>query len=201
MPLTQSPPDALARIYATSLFELAQADGGQGRIEEIADEFEALLGLAQSDRAFGEFLSSRIVGVDDRSESIKKIFTGRISDLMLRFLLVVNEKERLGHLPAIAAAFDEHVQRAFGRVEVDVYTAAPLDPAEMNVIKTRLHAVLNKEPVLHAYTEPAMIGGIKLQIGDQLIDASIASGLRKMRDQLGTHGLAEIRSRADRLVD
>jgi hypothetical protein len=46
-----------------------------------------------------------------------------------------------------------------------------------------------------------MIGGIKMQIGDQLIDASIASGLRKMRDQLNTHGLAEIRSRADDFME
>jgi F-type H+-transporting ATPase subunit delta len=114
---------------------------------------------------------------------------------------VLNEKERLSHLPAITAAYDTLLQRAFGRVEVDVYTAAPLDAAEVNVIKTRLHAVLGKEPVLHAYTEPAMIGGIKLQIGDQLIDASISSGLRKMRDQMGTHGLAEIRARADKLID
>lgn len=201
MPLTQSLPDALARVYATSLFELAQADGGQGRIEEVLDELESIIGLAQSDFAFGEFLASRILSVDDRGESIKRIFTGRVSDLTLRFLLVLNEKERLSHLPAIAAAYDEMVQRAFGRVEVDVYTAAPLDPADVGVIKARLQTVLNKEPVLHAYVEPAMIGGIKLQIGDQLIDASVSSGLRKLRDQIGTHGLAEIRSRAERLID
>lgn len=197
MPLTQSPPDALARIYAVSLFELAQADGGQGRIEEISDELESIIGLAQSDFAFGEFLASRILGAEARKASLKRIFTGRISDLTLRFLLVLNEKDRLRHLPSIAAAFDERVQQAFGRVEVDVFTAAEIGPDEVAMIKSRLHTVLNKEPVIHTYTDPAMIGGIKLQIGDQLIDASIATGLRKMRDQLNSHGLAEIRSRAE----
>ena len=197
MPLTQSPPDALARLYAASLFELAQADGGQARIEEISDELESIIGLAQSDFAFGEFLASRILGAQAREGSLKKIFSGRVSDLTLRFLLVLNEKDRLRHLPSIAAAYDEQVQRAFGRVEVDVYTASEIGPEEVAMIKSRLHTVLNKEPVIHTYTEPAMIGGIKLQIGDQLIDASVASGLRKMRDQLNTHGLAEIRSRAE----
>jgi F-type H+-transporting ATPase subunit delta len=201
MPLTQSPPDALARIYAVSLFELAQAEGGQARIEEVSDELESILGLAQSDFAFGEFLASRILSAEAREESLKKIFNGRISDLTLRFLLVLNKKDRLRHLPSIAAAYDEQVQRAFGRVEVDVYTASEIGPEEVAMIKARLHAVLNKEPVIHTYTEPAMIGGIKMQIGDQLIDASIASGLRKMRDQLNTHGLAEIRSRADDFME
>jgi F-type H+-transporting ATPase subunit delta len=201
MPLTQSPPDALARIYAVSLFELAQAEGGQARIEEVSDELESILGLAQSDFAFGEFLASRILSAEAREESLKKIFSGRISDLTLRFLLVLNKKDRLRHLPSIAAAYDEQVQRAFGRVEVDVYTASEIGPEEVAMIKARLHAVLNKEPVIHTYTEPAMIGGIKMQIGDQLIDASIASGLRKMRDQLNTHGLAEIRSRADDFME
>ena len=134
----------------------------------------------------------------DRSRGV---FTGRVDDLTLRFLLVLNRKERLSRLPSIAAAFDERVQHAFGRIEVDVYTPSPISQDEVSFIKARLQAVLQKEPVIHAYTEPAMIGGVKLQIGDQLIDASVASGLRRMRDQLNTKGLAEIRARADKLMD
>ncbi len=201
MPLSNTAPDALARMYAASLFELAQADGGQARIEEVNDELESIIGLAQSDFAFGEFLASRILPAEAREASLKKIFTGRVSDLTLRFLLVLNEKGRLTHLPAVTAAYDEQIQKAFGRVEVDVYTAAPIGQDEIGLIKARLHTVLNKEPVIHPYTDPSMIGGIKLQIGDQLIDASVASGLRRLQDQLHSRGLAEVRSRADTLID
>jgi F0F1-type ATP synthase delta subunit len=63
-----------------------------------------------------------------------------------------------------------------------------------------LQAVLGKPPVLHAYTEPTMIGGVKLQIGDQLIDASVSAELRRMRDRLATNGAAEIRANADRMI-
>jgi hypothetical protein len=55
--------------------------------------------------------------------------------------------------------------------------------------------------VIHAYTDPAMIGGLKLQIGDRLIDGSIATRLRQFRDQLATNGSAEIRARIERLID
>ena len=66
--------------------------------------------------------------------------------------------------------------------EVDVYTASPISSGELDVIRDRLKRALGKEPIVHPYTDGAMIGGLKLQIGDQLIDASIATSLRKLRD-------------------
>jgi len=93
------------------------------------------------------------------------------------------------------------VQEAFGRVEVDVYTASPISPEDLGAIRDRLQQVLGKEPIVHPYTDRSMIGGLKLQIGDQLIDASIATSLRKLRDRLNEDGLAAIRAKADRLID
>ena len=113
---------------------------------------------------------------------------------------MLNDKGRLGHLPPIAAAFDELVQREFGRVEVDVYTAAPASPGELDTIKQRLRQILGKEPVVHPYTDKAMLGGLKLQIGDQLIDASLATRLRRMRDNLANSGLATLRAKAEKIL-
>lgn len=201
MPLINAAPDALSRLYAASLFEMAQQEGGQARIEEVHAELEEILELTRRDPAFGEFLSSRVVPAAERGVSLKNIFKGRVSDLTHAFLQIVNQKDRLSHLPAITASFDEIIQHAFGRVEVDVYTAAPLDQEELSSIKSRLQAVLGKPPVIHAYVEPTMIGGVKMQIGDQLIDASIAAELRRMKDRLSTHGAAELRSIASRLIN
>lgn len=201
MPLINAAPDALSRLYAASLFELAQKQGGQAMIEEVYAELESVMELGRHDFAFGEFLSSRIVPTTERAASLDRIFKGRISDLTLGFLQIVNQKDRLNHLPAIVASFDEIVNHAFGRVEVDVYTAAPLDQEEMDTIKTRLQAVLGKPPVIHPYIEPTMLGGVKLQIGDQLVDASVAAELRRMRDRLVANGAAELRARASGLIN
>jgi F-type H+-transporting ATPase subunit delta len=201
MPLIESQPDALSQVYARSLFELAEAKGGRPTIESSQAELEDILELARGDARFSEFLASRVLPVGERSASLEKIFSGRISDLVLRFLQVLNEKGRLGHLPAVAAAYDGLVQKNFGRVEVDLYTAAPATREEIEQVKARLQKALGKEPVIHAYTDPAMIGGLKLQIGDRLIDGSIATRLRQMRERLATDGSAEIRSRAERMID
>ncbi len=200
MPLIESAPDALARLYATALFDLAKESGGQEAIETCLAELEELLELARADATFNEFLSSRILPAKTRADSLTKILDGSVSDLTKRFLLVLNSKDRLGNLAPIAAAFDQLVQEAFGRIEVDVYTAAPIDADELNAIRERLQSILGKQPVVHPYVDNAMIGGLKLQIGDQLIDASVATRLRRLRDKLGTEGSAQVRAAADRLV-
>lgn len=201
MALTHTEPDALARIYANALFELAQAESGQSGIESTQSELEDLIELARTEPMFGEFLASQILPASARGTSMEKILAGRVSDLTKRFLLTLNNKGRLNHLAAIAAAFDQRVQEAFGRVEVDVYTASPISPDELAAIRARLQQVLGKEPIVHPYTDRGMIGGLKLQIGDQLIDASVATRLRKLRDRLNEDGLASIRAKFDRMVD
>jgi F-type H+-transporting ATPase subunit delta len=201
MPLTDAQPDALAQIYARSLFELAESRGGRGTIEACAGELEDVLELARANPQFNEFLASRILPMGQRSASLEKIFKGRISDITLRFLQVLNEKGRLSHLHAIAGAYDAMVQAAFGRVEVDVYTASPVSAEELKAVRDRLQQALGREPIVHPYVENGMLGGIKLQIGDTLIDGSLATRLRKFRDQLASNGTAQIKARAERMMD
>ena len=193
-------PDALSRVYASALFEAAEDAGGQDAIEATLSELEEILELARENTRFDEFLSSQILGAKERSASIAAIFTGRASDHVVRFLRVLNDKGRLGHLGAVVSAFDELVQKRFGRVEVDVFTATPTQEGDLESLKTRLREALGKEPVLHAYTDEAMIGGLKLRIGDELIDASVATQLRNIRGDLRT-GAADLRSKTDQLFD
>lgn len=201
MAVHESQIDAVSRVYAQSLFDLADEAGSQAKIEEIADELETILELARSDRTFGEFLSSQILPADARLHSLRTIFTGRVCDLTLNFLCVLNEKNRLNRLGDIAGAYDHLLQERFGRVEVDVYTADPIDPAQLDSIKERLRSALNREPILHAYTEPTMLGGLKLLIGDQLIDASVATRLRRLHEKLATEGSTRIRAAAARFLE
>ncbi len=201
MPLIDAQPDALAEVYARSLLELAEAGGGRQTIVAVLGELENLMELARSDRQFSEFLASRVLPMADRARSLGAIFEERLSDLTLRFLQILNQKGRLSHLPPIVAAYDRIVQEKFGRVEVDLYTSAPISPEELRAIRERLQRALKKEPIIHPYVDESMIGGLKLQIGDRLIDGSIATRLRQVRDRLTHEGTAEIRARAERLID
>jgi len=201
MSATETQTDAIASVYAKSLFELADATGGQAEIESVYGELEAIIEIARANPTFAEFLSSQILSTDKRRESLRVIFDGKCSGLVLRFLLVCNDKGRLNKLEGITIAYDSLLQEKFGRVEVDVFTAAGLDSSQLDALKERLKSAMGKEPVIHAYTDESLIGGMKLLIGDQLIDASVANRLRRLSDNLATNGAPEIRARAAQIFE
>ncbi len=192
--------DALANIYAKSLIDLADEQGGRDLINEVGDELREIVRLADEDRRFNEFLSSVIVPTSERAQSLRNIFSGRITDLTLRFLLVVNRKGRLGHLRQIARAFKTLREEKFGYVAVALTTARDLTGEQVLSITNRLRDALKREPIIPTTVNPGLIGGMKVQIGDQLIDASVASRLRRMRERLAESGTQTIRDRAEHLI-
>ena len=193
--------DALANVYARSLFELAQDDGGTDKLMEVADELEQLCELSRENPKFSLFLSSPVIDVNARSKTISEIFTSRITDLTLRFLLVLNSKGRLDRLESIEVAFDQLVQEAFGRVEVDVITPVAIDAELMETIKNSVSNAVGKELVLHPYVDKSILGGVKLRIGDQLIDGSVQTRLRKLGEKLKNSGGAAVRERFEAFME
>jgi len=193
--------DALAQVYARSLFELADEAGGRDKIVEVAQELEQTCELARADRTFAGFLASPIINRAKRGAALRRIFHGNVTDLVLRFLLVLNDRGRLRHLETIDDAFDQLVHEAFDRVEVDVFTPGPLDRGQTDALKQRIGAALGKEPVLYPYTDSGMIGGLKLRIGDQLVDGSVSSRLRRLRQGLISGGGTAMRDRVERVID
>ena len=200
MPLIEAQPDALAKVYAKSLFELAHAQGGQQNAEAISGELEDIIEIARDNRAFNELLASRLIDAEKRDGTILRIFEGRVSPLTLNFLRQLNRKGRLANLSQITVAFDELVQEQFGRIEVDVYTASPISANELENVRKRLSDSLGKDVIMHPYTDSSMLGGIKLRMGDQLIDGSIQAELRKLRDKLLSKGSSEVRGRSNQIL-
>ena len=192
--------DTLARTYALSLFELCEQSGGRDAIMEAADELEQVCELARSDAMFNEFLNSPLIEMERRAGSIKAIFEGQLTDLVLRFLLVRNANERLGHLEAIETAYSEAVHEHWGRVEVDVTTAKPMDDQTRESVTRQLQGAIGQEPVLHAHVNPDIIGGVMFRIGDQLVDGSVATQLRRLNNDLQRTGGHEIRLHPDRFL-
>ncbi len=193
--------DTLSRIYASSLYELADEAGGRDKIMEIADELEQICDLVQSDRQFREMITSPVIDASRRAEALGRIFGNRVTDLVVRFLIILNRNGRLGHLESIQAAYDQQVQEAFGRIEVDVITASEIDAEARNRIGERIKQALGKEPVMHAYTDPSIIGGVRLRIGDEMIDGSVATRLRRMGTALQQNGSQDIRTQINRFLE
>ncbi|HAC08575.1 MAG: ATP synthase F1 subunit delta [Phycisphaeraceae bacterium] len=198
MTTTSETVDAVARVYAQSLLELADAAGGDDKIVETGGELSVIAEMIREDAEVAEFLRSPIVDSDKRAEALRRIFEGRVSDLVLRFMLVLNGKGRLGEFGAMTSAYDQLVNERMGRVEVDVMTIdGSLGADQLALLAEKVKAKLGQEPVFHQYADDSLIGGIVLRVGDQLIDGSVRGQLRRMREELLASGSTRVRAGAD----
>jgi F-type H+-transporting ATPase subunit delta len=188
--------DEIASVYAQSLLEVCDKMGGNAVAEACASELRDLAEIIRGDKKFAEFLKTPIVGNDKRKSALEKIVKGRVSDLVFRFVMVLANHGRAGRIADVADAFDALLQERLGRVEVDMFTVdGKASDDVIATVKARVKDAFAKDAVLHQYSDPNMIGGVKLRIGDQLIDASVATQLRNMRETVSTRGTGTIRSR------
>lgn len=198
MPLIETKPDAVAITYARALFDVVKG-GGESVAQQTLAELQGVMDIARQDKQFGEFLASRIIDSDKRSLSLDRIFAGKVSPMVVSFLKVLNDKGRLSSLPGVVEAFATISQESFGSVQVHVTTAQIIGEGERSALAQRLQAKLGKTPVLHCTVNPAILGGIRIQIGDKLIDSSVATRLAQVRDKMNEHGSAAVRQAAERI--
>lgn len=195
--------DEFSRVYAESLRELAEGAGGRGKEIEIGEELEALAGLLEQQPQFAAVLRSPIIDPEKRGEFLRKALSGRVSDLVLRTLLVMNRRGRGAAIVGLATAYRALLDERLGRVPVEVHTPAgpPLGEAMERLIRERVQAVFGKEAIISVRRDPKMIGGVRIRIGDRLLDGSVSTRLRRLSEELVGRGGPEVRARFASFVE
>ncbi len=171
--------DSVSRVYAQALLELA---GDQA--DTLAEEVSGLLGLLGSEPDLGKLLSSRALNSAQRSDVVEQLFKGRVSDVLYRFLQVVNRKDRLGSLTGILSAYLGRVSEARGELNVEVFVPQPLSDEAQRGVAESIGGAMGKRVQLHQHVDRELIGGLKVRVGDRLIDGSVATQLRIMKRKL-----------------
>ncbi len=172
---------AVARVYSRAMLDLAES---KGQADEVLDELRWLAGQADQNEGLLHFLSSPMIDPEQRAESIDKMFRGKLSDVLVDSLQVVNRKGRLGLLPTIAETYRQDHRDLRGRVDVYVETAVPLSEALRERLRSTVSKYVGGEPSLHENVDESLIGGIVLRIGDEKVDASVKNEVRKYRSLL-----------------
>ena len=194
MPNTQSDmTSVLEQTYARALLEMVD-EQLLGAVDEITAELQQLLDLTQSEPELVQLISTRTMSAADRAGVITRVFKGRITDLIYHFLLTVNEKNRLDQLQGIIRAFVVMTQDRKGMIEADAYVATTLNDEGVQLIASGVGNVIGKQVLLRQHVDPALIGGLKLRIGDQLIDGSVAAQLKIMRQRMINTGRDKART-------
>ena len=138
------------------------------------------------------------MGRDRKAHVIRKAFENRASELIVNFLLVLNEHERLDLLKPITVAYSDLRDERGGRVRVQVLTAVPLPDDQRERLRQQLAENLHKEPVLETDVDPELLGGMVVRVNDWLYDYSVRAQLEDIRKQILARSSYEIQSRRDR---
>jgi len=180
------------RTYAQVLLELA--DEG-GVLDQVADEVQQLGELIRNDLGLRQLLASKVLTVSERAGVLKNLFDGHLDDLLYRFLQVVNAKNRLDLVDRIVHAFARLLDQKQGLIEIDAYVASHLDDALVEAVSARIGQALDQTAIVHQVVDPALIGGLKVRVGDRLVDGSVATQLRRMQQSMVSTGRDKARER------
>jgi F-type H+-transporting ATPase subunit delta len=175
---------ALADIYAEALLAAAAERGEE---EAIAREVGEFMRFVERELDLCRMLAADSVDDDPRRESIEKIFRGRMSDLLVNLLQVLNNRGRLSLVRKVGRCVELRMEEKHHQQEVIVETAMPLSEDQKAAIHQEMSARIGKDAILIEQVKPELIGGMIIHYGDMQIDASVASRIgrtyRRMRER------------------
>ena len=171
----------IAKNYAEALLELARrandVEGWGKMMMDVSDAVEA-------DESLRLFLATPRVSADAKNEILAKAFQDRMPRLFVRFLQALVKNRRQALISEIADEYRTLLDFVQGRVHAQVTVARESDDAERKLIASELSRVIGKTVIPHLTVNPAIIGGLVVRVGDQVMDGSVRRRLASLRNQL-----------------
>lgn len=175
------PHDPINTGYARALFEMALAEGVVNRIEE---ELFRLRELLKANPNLLQFLKDPNVKYEGKRAALSELFQGRVHGLILNTLITLADHDRAGRLLHIIEEFSVVASAASRRISGEITTAMKFDDATLTKLAAELSRVTGKTVQLFQKVDPSILGGAIIQVGEQVIDASLRRKLNQIQDQL-----------------
>lgn len=168
----------LAGRYATALFELAR---DEKQLDAVGASLVALKqGLAES-ADLKALISSPAISRDNASAAIAasaKVLG--LDPLTTKFLGVLAANRRLGQLDGVIRAFNALSARHRGETTAEVISARPLDDEQLAALRANLKARFGRDVTIEPNVDPAILGGLVVKVGSQMIDGSIRTKINSL---------------------
>lgn len=169
--------------YAEALIGISEKDGS---IDAYRQEFDSIVSLYNNEFDFRFFLVNPQIDIDTKKNIIKKLFEGKARTEMVNFLLLLLDKGRIKYLPGILEEYVKLADMKRNVLNLKIISAAPVDEIQIQRLKDKYRAAHNASDVkVEVKIDESLVGGIKVQIGDKVTDASIKGRMESLREILG----------------
>ncbi|ARD48794.1 F0F1 ATP synthase subunit delta [Sporosarcina sp. P33] len=171
----------IAKRYAVALFEAAQE---KQQTLAVQSDLKELKKVFAEEKQFDEMLISPKFSIQKKKELIGQLFSGA-NQLVLNTLYVLIDAGRIGEIGNLIEDFQELANEASGVAEAKVFSTRPLSDEESTAISAAFAHKVGKQSLhIENVIDPSLIGGIRLQIGNQIYDSSISAKLARLERQL-----------------
>lgn len=169
----------VASRYAKSLIDLSQE---QNSLEAINNDMNFFLHTLKANPQLKAVLGNPIISQSKKVQILADIFSGKVDQLSISFFNIMVNKGRGEVLYATAQEFNNQYNIIKHITKATVVSATALSEANKSKLLDEVKAAVGGgEVILDAKTDPSLIGGFVLTVGDRQVDTSIANSLKKLK--------------------
>lgn len=166
-----------ARVYAEALFDVAK---DKGKLDAVRDELAQFVDAVDGNRELQVFFFSPYFSSAEKVAGLKRAVSDADAEL-LNFLELLIEKQRMPEIFRIRRQLDELWKQENRRIDVTVTSAVTLEPSVVEKVGEEIERQTGQKVELSSRVDAEILGGIVLQVGNKVLDASIRSRLEKLR--------------------
>jgi F-type H+-transporting ATPase subunit delta len=169
---------SLAGRYALALFELAR---DEKQLESVGASLAAVRKALDESDTFRALTTSPLIGRDEAVKAMGATAGAmKLDPITTRFLGVLARNRRLSRLDAVIRAFNMLAARHRGEITAEVTSAHPLTDDQVAALRNNLKSRVGRDVAVDLNVDPAILGGLVVKIGSQMIDGSIATKLNTL---------------------
>jgi F-type H+-transporting ATPase subunit O len=160
--------------YANATYIAASKNGA---LEKVEEELLALQATAKNNAIFSNFLENPLIGRDEKVRQVEDLLAKKTTTTTLNLMTTLAGNARLIELDKIVNVFGKLMQAKRGQVEATIISAEPLSKAQTDAVQKAMKSQVgaDKTVMLTTKVDPAILGGLQVQIGDQFLDLSVST--------------------------
>ncbi len=172
--------EEIARVYARSLFEVAQE---RDLLDVIREQLGQFADALHENRELATFFFSPYFSSAEKKDALKRTIEGA-EETFMSFLELLIEEHRMPAIFRIRDRFEALWDEVNRLLPVEVTSAVELDEQTVNAVGDRIREQTGQNVELSSHVDSAILGGIVLRVGNSILDASIRSRLNQLRKQV-----------------
>ncbi|MGE5288533.1 MAG: F0F1 ATP synthase subunit delta [Micromonosporaceae bacterium] len=173
--------DALAQLAVVAFVASAEADG---KLDDLEDELFRFGRVVTSDPGLRAALADRTASPERKRDLLAELLRGKVTDQALRLITEAAQHPRGRSLEGNLEEYARLAAQRRERLVAVVRTATPLTDGQRGRLTAALTAAYGHEVHLNVVLDPGVIGGLSVEVGDEVVDGTVASRLGAVRRRL-----------------